>query len=63
MKSHIVVDMPEVMNTYKLMFIKGIHQLDRKWKNYPKENWEDDIPKVENYGIIKDTRFKRKEHP
>ena len=50
------------MNTYKLMFIKGIHQLDRKWKNYPKENWEDDIPKVENYGIGKDTRFKKKKN-
>ena len=50
------------MNTYKLMFIKGIHQLDRKQKNYPKENWGDDIPKIENYGIGKDTRFKKKKN-
>ncbi len=50
------------MNTYKLMFIKGVHQLDRRWKKYPKENWEEDIPKVKNYGIGRETRFKKKKN-
>ena len=50
------------MNTYKLMFIKGIHQLDKKWKRYPKENWEDEIPKVKDYAVGRKTRFKKKKN-
>ena len=48
------------MNTYKLLFIEGVHQLDRKWKNYPKENWKKDIPKVKDYIVGRETRFKKK---
>ena len=47
------------MNTYKLLFIKGVHQLDRKWKNYPRENWEKDIPKIKDYCVGRKTRFKK----
>ena len=47
------------MNNYKLLFIKGIHQLDRKWKNYPRENWEKDIPKIKDYCVGRKTRFKK----
>ena len=47
------------MNTYRLLFIDGVHQLDRKWKKYPKENWEKDIPKVKDNTIGKKNRFKK----
>ena len=48
------------MNTYRLLFIDGVHQLDRKWKKYPKENWRKDIPKVKDNTIGKKNRFKKK---
>ena len=50
------------MNTYKLLFIKGVSHFDMKWKNYPKKNWKKDIPKIEDYSIGRDTRFKKKKN-
>ena len=47
-------------NKYKLLFIEGVRQLDKKWENYPKQDWEDDIPKVKDYAIGRGTRFKKK---
>ncbi len=49
-------------NKYKLLYIEGVHQTDRKWERYPRENWEDDIPKVKDYGIGRETRFKKKKN-
>ena len=52
------------MNKYRLLFIEGVSMLDMKWKRYPKENWKKDIPKIEDYSIGRDTRFKKKKkHP
>ena len=39
------------MNTYRLLFIDGVHQLDRQWKKYPKENWEKDFNFVKDVGL------------
>ena len=48
------------MNTYKLLFIEGVKQVDQKWKRYPKENWKHEIPKVKDYIVGRGTRFKKK---
>ena len=48
------------MNTYKLLFIEGVNQIDQKWKRYPKENWAHEIPKVKDYAVGRETRFKKK---
>ena len=47
------------MNRYKLLFIDGVKRDDRRWKRYPDENWEHEIPKVKGYAIGKKTRFKK----
>ena len=48
------------MNTYKLLFIEGVKQVDQKWRRYPKENWEHEIPKIKDYIVGRETRFKKK---
>ena len=48
------------MNTYKLLFIEGVKQIDQKWKRYPKENWKHKIPKIKDYIVGRGTRFKKK---
>ena len=48
------------MNTYRLLFIEGVKQVDQKWKRYPKENWAHEIPKVKDYAVGRETRFKKK---
>lgn len=47
------------MNRYELLFIKGVKRDDKRWKRYPDENWEHEIPKVKGYAIGKKTRFKK----
>ena len=48
------------MNRYKLLlFIEGVKRDDKRWKRYPDENWEHEIPKVKGYAIGKKTRFKK----
>ena len=45
---------------YKVLF--GITDMPRdkeKWRNYPKQNWKDLIPKAKNTLIGKKTRFKK----
>ena len=46
------------MNKYELLFIEGVKVDDKRWKRYPKENWEHEIPKVEDFAVGKETRFK-----
>jgi hypothetical protein len=48
------------MNKYELLFIEGVKRDDKRWKHYPKENWEHEIPKVKNFAVGRETRFKKK---
>jgi hypothetical protein len=48
------------MNKYKLLFIEGVRRDDKKWKRYPKENWRHEIPKVKDFAVGRETRFKKK---
>ena len=45
---------------YKILFgIKNMPKNEEKWRNYPKENWKDSIPRAKNTHIGKKTRFKK----
>ena len=44
---------------YKILCIKGIPENEQRWKKYPDEDWSKDIQKQNNYGIGKNTRFKK----
>ncbi len=46
------------MNQYKLLWIKGVKQDEMRWKRYPNENWADEIPKVKDHAVGRETRFK-----
>ncbi len=49
------------MNTYRLLINSELApQSKQRWRRYPKENWEKDIPKVKDYAVGRDTRFKKK---
>ena len=48
------------MNKYELLFIEGVKRDDKRWKHYPKENWEHEIPKVKDFAVGRETRFKKK---
>jgi hypothetical protein len=45
--------------TYKLLFLSDVPKRERRWENYPKKNWEHEIPKSKHSVIGKDTRFKK----
>ncbi|SVD98283.1 uncharacterized protein METZ01_LOCUS451137, partial [marine metagenome] len=48
------------MNKYELLFIEGVKHEEMRWKRYPDENWEHEIPKVKDYIVGRGTRFKKK---
>ena len=48
------------MNKYELLFIEGVKRDDNRWEHYPKENWEHEIPKVKDFAVGRETRFKKK---
>ena len=49
------------MNTYQLLINSELSsQLKQRWKQYPNENWEHEIPKVKDYAVGRATRFKKK---
>ena len=48
------------MNKYELLFIEGVKVDDKRWKRYPKENWKHEIPKVKDFAVGRETRFKKK---
>ena len=48
------------MNKYKLLFIEGVKVDDKRWKRYPKENWKHEIPKVKDFAVGRETRFRKK---
>tara|TARA_Y100000591_G_C21393731_1_gene479444 strand:+ start:118 stop:603 length:486 start_codon:yes stop_codon:yes gene_type:complete len=53
------------MNTYELLINSELAiQSKQRWRRYPYENWEHEIPKVKDYAVGKKTRFKKsKKHP
>ena len=49
------------MNTYQLLLnSEMVPQHKQRWRRYPNENWEHEIPKVKDYAVGKETRFKKK---
>ena len=49
------------MNTYQLLLnSEMVPQHKQRWRRYPNENWEHEIPKVKDYAVGKKTRFKKK---
>ena len=48
------------MNKYKLLWIDGVKHDEMRWRLYPKENWKHEIPKIKDYIVGRDTRFKKK---
>jgi hypothetical protein len=47
------------MNKYKLLWVDGVARDEMRWKRYPEENWEHEIPKVKDYAVGRNTRFKK----
>ena len=49
------------MNTYELLINSDLApQTKQRWRRYPNENWEHEIPKIKDYAVGKKTRFKKK---
>ena len=48
------------MNKYKLLWVDDVRHNKMRWKRYPNENWEHEIPKVKDYIVGRETRFKKK---
>ena len=47
------------MNKYKLLWVDGVFHHKMRWKRFPDENWEHEIPKVKDYAVGRETRFKK----
>jgi hypothetical protein len=47
------------MNKYKLLWIDGVPDLQRRWKRYPDENWKHEVPCKKDNMVGRDTRFKK----
>ena len=47
------------MNRYELLFIEGVNRDDKRWKRYPDDNWENEIPRIKDFSVGKGTRFKK----
>ena len=48
------------MNRYKLLWVDGVRHDEMRWKLYPNENWEHEIPKIKDYIVGRKTQFKKK---
>jgi hypothetical protein len=48
------------MNKYKLLWVDGVLHSEMRWKRYPLDNWEHEIPKIKDYIVGRETRFKKK---
>ena len=46
------------MNRYELLWLKDVPNDKMRWKRYPKKNWAYEIPKVKDYAVGRNTRFK-----
>ena len=47
------------MNRYKLLWVDGVLHSEMRWKRYPDENWEHEIPRAKDYAVGRETRFKK----
>jgi hypothetical protein len=47
------------MNKYKLLWVDGVFHHEMRWKRFPNDNWEHEIPKVKDYAVGRETRFKK----
>ena len=47
------------MNRYELLWVDGLKQDGMRWKRFPEENWGHEIPKVKDYAVGRETRFKK----
>ena len=48
------------MNTYELLINSQLApQSKQRWRRYPDENWEHEIPKVKDFAVGSETRFKK----
>ncbi len=47
------------MHRYRLLFIEGVRRDEKRWKRYPDENWEHEVPKVKDFSVGRKTRFKK----
>ena len=50
------------MNKYKLLWVDGVIESERRWKKYPEENWKHEIPTIKDYIVGRNTRFKKKKN-
>ena len=50
------------MNKYRLLWVQGVQLDQKRWKRYPEENWEHEIPRIKDYIVGKETRFKKKSY-
>lgn len=48
---------------YEILLPKYVKQEKQRWRKFPEQNWEDDIPKNKNSPIGIETRFKPKPNP
>lgn len=44
---------------YKVLCVEGVPQAELRWLLFPKNNWENEIPKVKNNPLGKKTQFKK----
>ena len=48
------------MNKYKILVTDDLaSRSEQRWKRYPLENWDHEIPKIKEYIVGKETRFKK----
>ena len=49
------------MHTYELLInSEMVPQSKQRWRFYPNQNWENEVPKVKDYAVGRKTRFKKK---
>ena len=52
------------MNTYELLINSDLApQLKQRWRRYPYESWELEIPKIKDYAVGKKQDFKSQKTP
>ena len=50
----------KMLNVYRLLCVATTTPVKQRWKDYPEQNWEDEIPKYPNQLIGLKTRFQKK---
>lgn len=44
---------------YKVLFIRGVHGEELRWKQYPQKKWLNEVPKAKNNIVGMNTRFQK----